>query len=195
MAADSDPRRRDEDAVDAAFADIIANWHETAGRASADAPQNDGTNAADTDTAAADSHGDAVLDHTAERPSSGADNGGTSPAPEQPHRPRTVEEVFGPLDGSAGWRSYSLAEEPEEDFVPSAPQALPRDDLGFWGALIGVGGGPLLLVLIAFCGDGGERFWLMVAIGLTVMGFALLFMRLPKRKDPEEDDYDDGAVV
>lgn len=217
MAHESDPRRNENESVDAAFADIIANWHLTAGseRASDASPEDsDGASehsaAEEAERPAAqtpdggESAGSAASvpshdpqDSSVDPGPSTPDAGNAPPHNEPPHRPRTVQEVFGPLDGSDGWRSHTPPEDNEDDeeFVPPAPRSLPAGDLGFWGALIGLVGGPLLLLLIAVFGDGGERFWLMVAIAMTFCGFALLVLRLPARKDPEDDDPDDGAVV
>lgn len=164
-----------DDDVEAAFADIIANWHRTAGydepRRS---PLGEPTEApASTDATAAP---------------------GDDLAGEQSHRPRTVEEVFGSA-APAEWRSWTPSAEPEADFIPPEPGALPRYDLGFWGALAGVVGGPLTLVLLTVFAPGVDRFWFFMAIAATFAGFALLVARLPARGGREEESDGDGAVV
>jgi hypothetical protein len=91
-----------------------------------------------------------------------------------------------------GWRTQPTPEE-EEHFVPPPPAPLPAGDLQFWGILIGLVGGPgLLLYLIMFDRDAGSL-WIALAIALSLGGFGLLVARLPSHRD--EDDGDDGARV
>ncbi|WP_137121038.1 hypothetical protein [Segeticoccus rhizosphaerae] len=91
-----------------------------------------------------------------------------------------------------GWRSHAAPEE-EEHFVPPPPAPLPAGDLQFWGILVGLVGGPgLLLYLIMFDRDAGSL-WIALAIALSLGGFGLLVARLPNRRD--DDDDDDGARV
>ncbi len=77
--------------------------------------------------------------------------------------------------------------------MPPPPAPLPAGDLQFWGILLGLVGGPgLLLYLIMFDRDAGSL-WIALGIALSVGGFGLLVARLPSHRD--EDDDDDGAVV
>lgn len=75
-------------------------------------------------------------------------------------------------------RSY---EPPEEDdhFVPPPVPPLPAGDLHFWAILVGLVGGPLLVVLSAVVPvlDTG---WAGLGAALTVAGFVLLVLRQPR---------------
>jgi hypothetical protein len=66
---------------------------------------------------------------------------------------------------------------------------LPVGDLQFWAIIAGMGGGPLMLLyLVLFDRDAGSN-WILASIALSVVGFVLLILRLPRER--EEDD--DGA--
>ena len=120
-----------------------------------------------------------------------------SAGPEQPGRTGTAQrpgtpqrhEPHAPTD----WRVHIPPEDPDdEDYVPPPPRPLPSGDLGFWGALIGLIGGPLWLVYLAVTQD-GTRLTIGAALAMTVAGFAIIVARLPRRG--QREDNDDGAVV
>ena len=81
--------------------------------------------------------------------------------------------------------------DPEDHFIPGPTAPLPAGDLQFWGILIGLTGGPLLLLYLILFDRSADSLWLLLAISMTVGGFALLVSRLPRHRD--EDDGDDGA--
>jgi len=66
---------------------------------------------------------------------------------------------------------------------------LPVGDLQFWAILVGMIGGPLLLVYLVFFNRNMSSYWTLAAIAMSVGGFALLVSRLPGNAD----DDDDGA--
>lgn len=103
-------------------------------------------------------------------------------------------DVPTPPDATDGWRSYSLAEEEDEGFIPPAPAPLPRPaaDWTFWGALIGLIGGPALLLYRVFLHPDDGKLPIMLAIALFIAGFVMLVLRSPVNRDA---DGDDGAVV
>lgn len=115
------------------------------------------------------------------------------PDQREPRRPRSVEEVFGPGAGT-GWRVHTPPEEPDENFVPPRPAPPPGNDVTFWLALGGIVGGPLWLIYLAVAAPYSSRLWFALAIAAALAGFGLMVMRLPARRDPEQED-DDGAVV
>lgn len=90
-------------------------------------------------------------------------------------------------------RSYEPPEDQDEDhFVPPPPEPLPAGDLHFWGIVIGLVVGPLLVVCSAIVPLLPPGF---AALGLVlaVAGFVLLVLRQPRRRRPF--DNDDGARV
>ncbi|WP_226344925.1 hypothetical protein [Agilicoccus flavus] len=99
--------------------------------------------------------------------------------------------------GQAAWRAHTPAEDDEGEFVPPTPAPLPRGDLTFWGALLGLVVGPIWLLYLVVAQPYGSRLTMLLAVLLTVGGFGLLVSRLPRRRASEDDDEngDDGAVV
>ncbi len=80
-------------------------------------------------------------------------------------------------------------DEPEEHFVPEPVVLPPQEDLHFWGTVIGLVAGPLLLLWVVFVGKGTQSsWWLFFAVALTIGGFALLVLRQPAHRDPDDDD-------
>lgn len=112
--------------------------------------------------------------------------------PPEPERPDDVDRRFreivaglgtsrrgGPPEGMAtDFRSYSPPEE-DDHFVPPPVPPLPAGDLHFWAILVGLVGGPLLVVLSAVVPvlDTG---WAGLGAALTVAGFVLLVLRQPR---------------
>ncbi len=170
--------------VDAQFADIMSRWDATSpephgGRA--DTPHK-GVNPApqirfDSDT------------------DPGEDD---SPQPPSPPDAEDSEDISDdPVDRTAvgeegpGWRSYDV--EDDDHFVPPAPRPLPAGDLQFWTILVGLVGGPALLIYLMIFNRDASGFWTIVATVLSLVGFGMLVARLPGRSG--DDDGDDGARV
>lgn len=126
----------------------------------------------------------------AEPERSGPGSSGPSPAPVTP------ASLAGPV---TGWRVHVPPpdDDEEDDYVPPPPAPLPQGDLSFWGALTGLVVGPIWLLYLVVAQPDGSRFPMLLAVGVTVAGFALLVSRLPSRRrgDPDDPDADDGAVV
>ncbi|HEX8970483.1 hypothetical protein [Oryzihumus sp.] len=124
---------------------------------------------------------------------SGHTPAGHATPPTTPGPPPAVPS-WGPVPaGPEPRRSDGSRTDPEDHFIPGPTEPLPAGDLQFWGILIGLTGGPLLLLYLILFDRGADSLWLLLAIGLTVGGFALLVSRLPRHRD--EDDGDDGARV
>ncbi|MBO3201535.1 hypothetical protein GZ172_05540 [Dermatophilus congolensis] len=159
----------DKDGIDAAFAGIIANWDQVA-------DQNPPTpeSSAHQDNSAQD-----------EEPGTGV------------RRPTTPQEVFGSrADLPRGWRTYTPAEEGEEEFIPPNPEnPFHFHNPTLWGAVLGMVGGPLMLIVLVVFAPGAPRYLFWLAVVGTFVGFGLMVSRLPARRDPEEEDRNDGAVV
>ncbi|MFC7488450.1 hypothetical protein ACOCJ7_08875 [Knoellia sp. CPCC 206453] len=91
------------------------------------------------------------------------------------------------------WREGpSIDAEDDDHFEPGPVQLPPGEDLGYWGAIVGLVGGPLLMIWIALTGPFYRGWWILGAIVLFLGGFALLVMRSPRLRDPHDDD---GARV
>ncbi|MGD8200856.1 hypothetical protein ACQE98_09345 [Ornithinimicrobium sp. W1679] len=103
----------------------------------------------------------------------------------RPRRPGPAE-AGGPPEGMAtDFRSYSPPEE-EDHFVPPPTPPLPAGDLHFWAILVGLVGGPLLVLLSAVLPvlDPG---WTGLGAALTVAGFVLLVLRQPRQRHHRDD--------
>jgi hypothetical protein len=87
------------------------------------------------------------------------------------------------------WRAQEVDDEYEEHFEPRPVTPLPVGDLQFWGIIAGMGGGPLLLLYLAFFNRDASGYWILTAIALSVGGFAMLVSRMPGH----HHDNDDGA--
>lgn len=106
--------------------------------------------------------------------------------------PRPAQPQPRPTEGMAtDHRSYSPPEDEEDDhFVPPPPPPLPAGDLHFWAIVGGLVLGPLLVVLSAVLPLLSAR-WTTVGAALTLAGFVLLVLRLPRHRG----DGDWGARV
>lgn len=108
-------------------------------------------------------------------------------------RPREATDGTGTVNPPpAAWRTWEGRDE-EEHFVPPAPEPLPVGDLHFWGILVGLVGGPLLLVLSGVFGVLDTTPWAWIGILVSVAGFVLLVLRQPRDRDL--DDPSGGARV
>jgi hypothetical protein len=97
--------------------------------------------------------------------------------------PAEVEEQLDRLD-----------DDDDEHFEPGPLAPLPpQEDLQFWGIIVGLVGGPLLLLWLVLFRRDVSDWWTFLALGLTAGGFVLLVMRQPHSRD--EDDPDNGARV
>jgi hypothetical protein len=168
--------------VDAAFADIVAHFHD--GEPSR--PQ------------VVDDHDVVDVTETVETaaPLDPTDDGPAPPAPQPPPVPslppvtesrqerlsRIEAEIERAVHGSDGGH-----------FVPPEPPPIPRPDLPGRLAWAGVLAGPVLLLLCALFWQSVPQ-WVVGAIVTGIVGgFGYLVWRLPRSRD--RDDPDDGAIV
>ncbi|NUU26218.1 MAG: hypothetical protein HOV68_32655, partial [Streptomycetaceae bacterium] len=86
-----------------------------------------------------------------------------------------------------------LDEDPDDHFVPPPPPPLPKTDLATKVAWIALLGGPLFLLGAVMLGRPIGEWTTFLAIAACGGGFIALVSRL--RRDHDEDDPDDGAVV
>lgn len=181
--------------VDAEFADIIARWDEV--ESLPDRPDGQAAPGGTTDPTGSDPAG------------SGETSVGRPPGVNPPLRSNTNPPPTRPF---VVWRGAEIPEvEPgeespdpvelrdhadldEDHFEPGPTAPLPpQEDLQFWGIIVGLVAGPLLLLWLVLFHTGASTWWTFFALGLTVMGFVLLVMRQPQTRD--EDDPDNGARV
>lgn len=195
----------DDHDVDAEFEAIIAGWESAPPEP--DAPASAGDSPSGTAVPAPDPAPDPVADPTkdgAKRPDGGS---GGPPAPRdgydpilgwrvnpplsRPAAPSPAPDAPGAPDAAAptGWRTGPEAPDDDEHFVPEPVSLPPQEDLHFWGIVAGLVLGPLLLLWVVFVGGGAyESWWLFLSVVLTLVGFGLLVLRQPSRRDPEDDD-------
>ena len=85
------------------------------------------------------------------------------------------------------------SEPDDEHFEPPSLTDLPNaeDDPMFWAIVVGLGGGPLLLVYLLIFDRDGSGWWVATALAMTVVGFVLLVLRGGNERDP----FDDGTRV
>lgn len=117
----------------------------------------------------------------------------TAPDTEPVPDPDAVSPIEVAPEEPAVWREGpSIDAEDDDHFEPAQVQLPPSEDLGYWGAIVGLVGGPLLMVWIALTGPFYRGWWILGSIILFLGGFGLLVMRQPRHRDPHDDD---GARV
>lgn len=91
------------------------------------------------------------------------------------------------------WRAGPSVHDEDDHFEPPPVHLPPGEDIGYWGALIGLIGGPLVLLWVVLTTPFYGGWWTLGAILMFFGGFALLVLRQPRDRDPF--DGDDGARV
>jgi len=81
----------------------------------------------------------------------------------------------------------------DEHFEPPEVVLPPQEDLHFWGAVIGLVAGPLMLLWVVFARPSHSTRWFVVSVLVSLLGFALLVLRQPTHRDPTSGD--NGARV
>jgi hypothetical protein len=202
------PGDMDERDVDARFASIVARWDGPVPDAD-DTPADDAPGRSSTDPALADelTDGDAPAEDTDET-AVGEPDAGEPAAPQS--TPRSPWVNPSPLDvvvPSSAWRAAEPADpetqaaaveaekalEEDEHFEPPEVVLPPQEDLHFWGAVIGLVAGPLMLLWVVFARPSNSTRWFIVSVVVSLLGFGLLVLRQPKHRDPTSGD--NGARV
>lgn len=175
--------------VDAEFAAIIGGWDLTPDLASIEG--DDGANAG---TQPAEP-GDEVVEGAQDDPADPAsDQAATPELPTMPGFPGIVTAVPVPRPEPVDREvppPGAIEQSLDEHFVPDPVELPPQEDLHFWGIVVGLVAGPLLLLWALLFGAGHSRWWPWIGAALTLGGFALLVLRQPK----DRDEDDDGARV
>ena len=151
--------------VDAQFADIVAHWDEV--QSLPDKPHHSGVNPPPTRPFVVWRGAELEPEPSAEEE-----------APEAP-APAPAELV-------------DLDEEEHFEPLPTAPLP-PQEDVQFWGIVVGLVVGPLVLLWIVLFRPDVSGWWTLGALAMTIGGFVLLVMRQPRDRD--ENDPDNGARV
>lgn len=212
------PGDMDERDVDARFASIVAQWEhsqvdESDAAAPAGAPVTDDS-AADPAAGAESAAGSARSAASDPTGSEGAAPEGAAPDPAAP-APRDPWVNPSPLNlvvPASAWRTPDPQDAATERAAADADEALeaaiaaeephfeppevtlpPQEDLGFWGAVIGLVAGPLMLLYVVFARPFHSTRWFVASVVVSLLGFALLVLRQPAHRDPTSGD--DGARV
>ena len=192
--------------VDAEFADIIARWDEVASLPDAPEATASGSGADTGVDAGSDPHAgnDDAAGSSPEGHASRATGVNpplqprTNPPPTRPFVVWRGAEQPDPAEAEQAPDPVELRdlrdEDDDEHFQPGPTAPLPpQEDLQFWGIIVGLVAGPLVLLWLVLFRPNVSDWWTLGALGLTVMGFVLLVMRQPH--DRSEDDPDNGARV
>ena len=210
------PGDMDERDVDARFASIVAHWEGSNAAAPAGAPVADasGTPEQPDDSVTTDDADEPVT--TDERITTDVPDVPEEPVASEPStRPSAPWVNPSPLDvviPASAWRTpepmdpateqaaaeaeatleAAIADE-EPHFEPPEVVLPPQEDLSFWGAVIGLVAGPLMLLYVVFARPFHSTRWFAAAVVVSLLGFALLVLRQPTHRDPTSGD--DGARV
>lgn len=162
---------------------------------------------ADSD-AVVDADVDATSEATSDVVPERAEPSESSEAPDAPTRPGITgtSGVLGfPIAPGAGhvWRGTARphhdddvaleavpSDDPDGDhFIPPTEMDLPtaEDDPMFWAIVVGLAGGPLLLLYLLFFDRDGSGWWIVTALTMIGVGFILLVLRGGTERDPTDD--------
>jgi hypothetical protein len=195
------PGDMDERDVDARFASIVARWDGPVPDAD-DPPADDAPERPTAEPAA-----DEVTDPDPAEDTGEADAGEPAAPPVTPRSPWVNPSPLDVVVPASAWRAaepadpatQAAAEEAEkalteeEHFEPPEVVLPPQEDLHFWGAVIGLVAGPLMLLWVVFARPSHTTRWFVVSVIVSLVGFGLLVLRQPKHRDPTSGD--DGARV
>ena len=156
----SDPRLSDEE-VDALFAGLVADWE----------PSADPTQETPVEPA----------------PATPVESQPSAPTPpwEDPHLDISIPVWRGATGPSI---DEVVQAEDDEGFVPPEVSLPPGEDLHYWGAVVGLVSGPLVLLWVLFANPFYRGWWITGGLALLIGGFCLVVLRSPRDRDPEDDD-------
>lgn len=177
--------------LDAEFERIISHWDEQAADPqAADARAGDAPDAQAGDAPDAEAEPDvrAGVEAPPADPPAASAGLSLSIAPLTPHVWRGQPTT--PDDADAAEAAES---DEDEHFEPPTLSELPNaeDDPMFWAIVVGLGGGPLLLLYLLIFDRDGSGWWVATALAMTVVGFVMLVLRGGSDRDP----FDDGTRV
>lgn len=168
----------DPDDIDARFREIIAGWEPPTDPAEPANPESTAPQPTPT-----------VIDLPMLPPHGIPEVGGARPFHPTEGGDAADSSTADPIE--SGWRSYEPTE-PDDHFEPPAPTLPPAHDATFWLAIVGVVGGPLMILWATLLsGNPDPGWWVVAGIAATVVGFGLIVLRGSTERDPD----DDGARV
>ncbi len=175
----------DERDVDERFASIVSHWDSPL--PPAEDPRPDAAGPAADDTAESDPGPKGTEEPT--RPP------WVNPSPMDAVSPPTVWRAPEPTPSADGTTSPGTGAEAgapdDEHYEPPAVRLPPQEDLHFWGAVIGLVAGPLMLLYVAMARPFHSTRWFLASVAVSLLGFGLLVLRQPSHRDPTSGD--DGA--
>ncbi|MFL6170671.1 MAG: hypothetical protein ACJ711_13445 [Ornithinibacter sp.] len=200
------PGDMDERDVEARFASIVARWDAPVADPDGVVP-GERTPAEPDPTAAVTDGGAAPVDDTAE-----PDAAAPAAPPATPRAPWVNPSPLDVVVPASAWRSpepvdpaseeavaaateeaEKALEEDDEHFEPPEVELPPQEDLSFWGAVIGLVAGPLMLLWVVFARPSHSTRWFVASVVVSLLGFGLLILRQPTHRDPTSGD--NGARV
>ena len=211
------PGDMDERDVDARFASIVARWEGPVPDADAapdDREADDADEVVDEEVDAGSDGGTTPQGRatTADGPDAAppellpgepADPPAPAPAPRPPWvNPSPLDVVVPPTAWRASEPSDPATEAAaaeaetvldDEHFEPPPVDLPPQEDLHFWGAVLGLVAGPLMLLYVVFARPFHSTRWFVASVLVSLVGFTLLVLRQPSHRDPTSGD--DGARV
>ena len=211
------PGDMDESDVDARFASIVAQWEGSVPDADHDGDREGVDPASENGPDAVAPPGAPVTDERdfrrlATQPDEQAEpDRGEHAAPAVPPSPWVNPSPLDVVVPSSAWRVPEPTDPATEQAAAEAEAALeesareephfeppevvlpPQEDLSFWGAVIGLVAGPLMLLYVVFARPFHSTRWFIAAVVISLAGFALLVLRQPTHRDPTSGD--DGARV
>jgi hypothetical protein len=210
------PGDMDERDVDARFASIVAQWEGSDAVAPAGAPVADDADTTERTDDAVDAVDTVDTDEPVTTDMTDTTDDPDEPAaaapPAAPSAPWVNPSPLDVVIPASAWRTpeatdpateqaaaeaeatleAAIADE-EPHFEPPEVVLPPQEDLSFWGAVIGLVAGPLMLLYVVFARPFHSTRWFTAAVVVSLLGFALLVMRQPTHRDPTSGD--DGARV
>jgi hypothetical protein len=205
------PGEMDERDVDERFASIVAGWGSAlpgdgtddegqpaddargATPAPGDTDDSDGTDDGDGSADDAEAVDDDAADGSPSAPEPGARPPWVNPSPLDVVLPASSWRVSPPPAGAAPASRRAEPDDADDHYEPPPVTLPPQEDLHFWGAVVGLVGGPLLLLYVALARPFHSDRWFAAGVVLSLVGFGLLVLRQPRHRDPT--DGDDGARV
>ena len=203
------PGEMDERDVDERFASIIARWDGPVPEGGSPAASSTAVEGAETASPGTPSRGTAAegtgAADTTEAADSTDDRAGSDDAPAAT-RPAWVNPPLEIVVPASSWRAAAEPDDEtkaaaaraeaaleDEHFEPPPVSLPPQEDLHFWGAVVGLVAGPLMLLYVVFARPFHSTRWFVASVAISLIGFALLVLRQPTNRD--DHDSDDGARV